>query len=323
MGYYNQEIEKIATRRWKRDIGSLSDANYNRLVSSGVLNHKTESDGLNEGSANILKRYNGIFDTDGSLTENKLLSTYGGKDFSLHDTYKIKNGKNGFIMSSNNTGFEDARRALRNATRASAEKELDSMGYTSIVPDNPNEKAVVRIGSWTKDISPEREKELINSFEPHERSRVEQDFKNLRHNKRNIRQNATQADKAYLEALSKRHEVDEVRTKRLGRKYNKAKKYFTHNSPEVLFRESVNMAGTTPRVKGEFGNIRRSTGEIENMANNGLKYTKKGTLNKSKMKKFVRRASKSVLPKTETKIKVTPMSALSKLKEIIADYKIE
>lgn len=310
MGYYNREIEKIATRRWKRDIGSLSDASYNKLVNSGVLNHEKEINGLNTGSRNILKRYNGIFDRDGSLTENNVLKDIGGKDVFLHDRYKLNNGKRGFIMSSNDSGISKAREALLEATRKSAENESKGFGYLSTIPNNPNEKSVVRKGSWTKNISPEREKELINAFNSQDRPYVKQRLETVRQMRKNIDKNATPTEKKYLDALSTRHEVDEIRAKKLARKYNKSEKYFSHLSPEVLFRESVNVASMPPRVRNTIGAMRYSGGEVENMAQNGVKYARKGTLNKSKMRKFINKASKSVLPKKN-------------LNEIAAKFRIE
>ena len=58
MGYYNQEIEKIAARRWKRNIGSMDPKDYRRLFDAGVLNIPREIKGLNKGSEDIAKRYN-------------------------------------------------------------------------------------------------------------------------------------------------------------------------------------------------------------------------------------------------------------------------
>lgn len=334
MGYYNQEIEKLATRRWKRDIGSLSDANYNRLVSSGVLNHRKQIDGMNEGSDIILKKNNGIYDLDGSLAEDIALGGYGkietGKNKGMI-AGRIKGGDKGFVLIKGEKPQEVAN-ALREPTRNSALKELQGMGYSSYTPDNPKEKATVRIGSWTKDISPNREQTLLNSLDPSEREEAKKKFDQLRVLRKKVRENSNKTEQEYLEAISKRHEVDEVRTKRKLLRAKKSKNYFSHNSPEILFRESVNAANSPSKVRNTLSSSREVTGELNNMAENGLKYAKKGTLNKSKMRKFINRASRSVgrdgqpFQKTKSseifrKVKNSPV--MSKLQEIAADFKIE
>ena len=64
MGCYNQEIEKLAARRWKRNIGSMDPKDYRRLFDAGVLNIPREIKGLNKGSENIAKRYNAFFEEE-------------------------------------------------------------------------------------------------------------------------------------------------------------------------------------------------------------------------------------------------------------------
>ena len=60
--YYKQQIEKvamekIAARAWKKVLPKLSDANYNRLLNTGVYNPDKELKGLRRGTNAIMGKY--------------------------------------------------------------------------------------------------------------------------------------------------------------------------------------------------------------------------------------------------------------------------
>lgn len=205
-------MQKIASRAWKRNFGTLSEEGVKRLKSTGVLNHKKEMDGLNKGTSNMIKEMNlDVSRTGVKKTVGNLLSNF--------DNPKLK-------------------------IKGSGPMSMPSYGGSS--------RNKVHLPSFTKDFSEELGKK---------RGRVDI---------------AGSGNRKYVDAVVQRHEIDEARAYR---KYFKDKggrnafqnieqvaphtKGNSHFAPDVIFRESANVAIAPKSVKRSMRGMRNYSGELK------------------------------------------------------------
>lgn len=258
MGYYNQEIEKIAARRWKRNIGSMDPKDYRRLFDAGVLNIPREIKGLNKGSENIAKRYNAFFDTDGSK---------------FREYIKKHNPKS-------------------DIDKLDYQRKVNSYGYMTPTPNlKSNDRIPIAIGSMAKDLTEEEKQNILNSnINGISNAQKMRDFANRADTTAKVRK-GKKVSEYYMDALAKRHEVDELRSgvklARKGLGDGGKNKYLAHNSPEVIYRESANAAPALPSIRQMMRSIRRK--ERENLAANGVIYGDSGVLQKKNMNRHIKK----------------------------------
>ena len=114
----------------------------------------------------------------------------------------------------------------------------------------------------------------------------------------------SKGDKRAVDALILRHELDEARS--LAKNGIHVGNYSSHNAPDVIHRESANLALMPEKVKRAFTGLRKENsmtknklvkkiiggdvvrgGEVESLAKRGIKYGDSPYLDKKKMKSHV------------------------------------
>jgi hypothetical protein len=88
----------------------------------------------------------------------------------------------------------------------------------------------------------------------------------------------------YLDALTKRHEADEVvaGAKSISKQVWSPNKRVRHWSPEVVMRESENMAFAPGAVQKKFTKARKGTGEVQMFKDVGVEYGQKSLYGKQR-----------------------------------------
>ena len=280
VAYYEQEImEKIATRAWKKHYGELSEASQKKLVDSGVHNYKKELKGLEKGTKEILKKNNikvrrnpvsriiGAVESaiDVTKAQKDNPSTYGNPEL-------VKNIKN----------YTQAILSQPNAATTSYHKGGGNVFYKSNIPHK------------TEKISRKIDKLRAPLFGKVDSGVSTKDLDNL--------------DKKYISAVAKRHEADEIRAGKMKDNtfvdsiIGKIQKYRTaggHLSPDVLTRESENIAIAPKKAKDFMTKLRTQTGEKGIWEVNGINYGKDAIADKKKvisMRKNVGRVNSSPNP---------------------------
>ena len=79
-------------------------------------------------------------------------------------------------------------------------------------------------------------------------------------------------EKDYANAIIERHEADEKRYSAIGKK----QAYFTHASPKVIFNESENVSFAPYKTKNALKDMRRISGEVQDIRDNGILYSRNG-----------------------------------------------
>lgn len=289
----DEAFEKIAARAWKKNIGKLGDKSLDKLKKSGVLDHSRELAGLKKGTENIVAKNGGIIDTtrNGKHLKKAFKKTVkemvGSKDYKqmLADELNIDTSKLGGKLKtsllahaskkSTNIQGRISRRAGRNL-------------QTILPPDlKGTKKGVVGAGdmfSKSKGIKDKLADALTGGMGGF-RANIGKDI-------------SKKFDREYANAIFARHEADELRTgMKLMRKgktdqYGKVssptarRRIFSHVDPEVLHRESANVAIAPKSVKKGIKNMRNTTGEIDTLKTDGkLNFGESGVFDKYKSKK--------------------------------------
>ena len=236
--YYKQEIEKvamekIAARAWKKYLPRLSDANYNKLLNAGVYNPDKELKGLRRGTHAILGK-NGA-----KMVKNPYQAGAGYLEITRDYNRKLKNNPKLQLSNSivervkRDAPTDEAYSFSRNLAYKNSGKPLESIkGKTGFIyiPKGEHNKMVNQHGpetkKWFKDVM---------GVEPISRR--------------------DRANKKWTQAITERHEADEVRytnnarKKGLLDKQNAPGRYFSHVSPKVLAQESANVAMMPREIK--------------------------------------------------------------------------
>ncbi len=278
--FYKEQIEKIAmekvaARAWKKFLPRLSDANYKKLLDSGVYNPDKELKGLRRGTHAILGK-NGA-----KMTRNPYQASAGYLEIMRDYNRKLTNNpkyqlKNSTIKRvKQNAPTDEAYSFNRNLAYKNSGKPLESIkgktGFTYI-PKGEHNKMVNQDGpetkKWFKDVM---------GIEPISRR--------------------DRANKKWTQAITERHEADEIRyannTRKKGLldKQNTPKdpgRYFSHVSPKVLAQESANVAMMPREIKNNKYKAMRNyrdpdimTTEAESIKSlTGTPYASSGVYNK-------------------------------------------
>lgn len=280
VAYYEQEImEKIATRAWKKHYGELSEASQNKLVDSGVHNYKKELKGLEKGTKEILKK-NNI-----KVRKNPVSRTIGAVKSAIDVTKAQKDNPSTF-------GKPELIKNIKN--------------YTQIISQQPASATV----NFHKDGGNVFYKSRIPQ-KVEKGSKKTDELRSLLYGKIDSgvsTKELSKLDKKYISAVLKRHEADEIRAGKMKDNtfvdsiIGKIQKYRTaggHLSPDVLTRESENVAIAPKKAKDFMTKLRTQTGEKGIWEVNGINYGKDAIADKKRvtaMRKEVGRVNSSPDP---------------------------
>lgn len=218
---YKEQIYKQAARRWKRDIGAMSESDRQRLLDSKVLDYEKEIAGLNAGSENIAKKQNfdhrkfGFFDA--GKRWKKILKS--------HPSYESKPGK------------------TLTAYGSALTSKILGGGNLSLVDPSEKVRPVAYKGKFGKIIAAnnllDKKDNLSNRYADAIANRHEVDeireAKKVYNDQKKYR-NINGTKEAYTRAQS-------------------------HISPKVIARESANVAVAPKTVRDAFMNFRDRTNE--------------------------------------------------------------
>ena len=118
------------------------------------------------------------------------------------------------------------------------------------------------------------------------------DFDKMSHKTTGVKpfdeENLNKFERAYVNAIMERHEVDESRYARkkgntvLPISKKRKQHYATHASPDVIFNESEHVSFAPQRVRKAFSNVRYLTGEAKDINNNTpITYGNSGLIDKN------------------------------------------
>ena len=304
--FYKEKIEKIAmekiaARAWKKFLPKLSDANYNKLLNAGVYNPDRELKGFRRGTQNILNKY------DSKLIRSPQKAKEATKEIGVDNT-KFMTGK------------------------APDSKELKE--YLSEFDEKKGKYSEVGAHAISRAMNPSKggidktpikalngrsgyiyvPKNDHNAFIKRKPYVVDGQLKQIPRRDRDQRK--------WTQALSERHEADEIRYgEQLAKKANKKGKvvndynnYFSHVSPKVLAQESAN-AALVPRTKtpNQYVAMRKKTKENESVKDlMGIDYGSSAVYDK----KAANKAEKYFLQTGNTK---HPTANLKKKKKMTSE----
>ena len=272
-------MEKIATRAWKKHYGELSEASQKKLVDSGIHNYKKELQGLEKGTKEILKKNN-------IKVRKNPISRFVGAVESAIDIIKAQKD------NPSTYGNPELVKNIKNYTQAilpqpaaavtSYHKDGGSVFYKSNIPRK------------TEKVSKKIDRLRAPLFGKIDSGVSTKDLSKL--------------DKKYISAVLKRHEADEIRAGKMKDNtfvnsiIGKIQKYRTaggHLSPDVLTRESENIAIAPKKAKDFMTKLRTQTGEKGIWEVNGINYGKDAIADKKRvtaMRKEVGRVNSSPNP---------------------------
>ena len=221
-------LEKLATRSWKVNLANLGSKSLKKLERSGVLDREKELAGLTEGSDNLIKKLN-IKEVS---PEEAAKNIYDMEQLlerpSIADNYER-------ILQ---------RDALARSLKSSGPAAVMRDYWSSTVGEKVLPKNIQRLYQI---VNTQRGSKVFH--EPlFSMNKVRRLFKSKKQEF---------ADK-YTNQLDRRHEIDEIRAKFKDKDFSGKYGYKTHHSPEVLFRESANVAMAPKTAKKDWIKMRNS-----------------------------------------------------------------
>lgn len=267
-------MEKLATRAWKKHWGELSQGAQNQLVRKNILNRAKELEGLEKGTANILKKTNSII-TDNPKKAAIHAAIHAGGPLAGVARYftarKAAKNSSGFTVSPraiNKTSFKSDVAKIRDQIRNKTNEKNNfkdiwfatnaATNMNSIIKNNahhtvfvPNKDAVAKNLNKTLGLKKNSKKAIKSDF-----------------------------DKKYLHALVKRHEAYETAAaakKSKTGEIDMRRSVSTHYSTYVPMMESKDVAIAPRKVKDLMTNVRKNyTGELnrKNKYMGGFEYAK-------------------------------------------------
>lgn len=276
---YKEEIEKIASRAWKRNLGKIGEKGIDKLVESGVLDRKKELKGLRRGTQGILKK-------------EKAKMLRNPEHFA------------GISAKSTSNLYDKAGQKLDAEDIDAIKTQLRYMGPAGIGNINVEGLKHKGVAYTPKDISKQTRNIVNNTIdEQNQYLPKNMKMKNMKNIPRKDRES-----KKWQQAILERHETDEVR---FGNKVIKNKKHTVnldginmqattfggHVSPKVLVAESSHVALAPKNAKNSMKHLRNF-----NQSASGYKNTEMGTLKTHSDGKFQYGASGVYDKKTGKKL---------------------
>ncbi len=267
-------MEKLATRAWKKHWGDLSQSAQSQLVRKNVLNRAKELEGLEKGTANILKKTNSII-TDKPRKAAIHAAIHEGSPLTgvvrYFTTRKEAKKSPGFTVSPGAIN--------KKSLKSDRDKILDQ------IRNKTNEKNSFKDILFATNAAANMNATIKNNahhtvFVPN-KDAVAKDFnKTLGLKKNSKKAIKSDFDKKYLHALVKRHEAYETVA---GAKKSKTGEIHmrrcvsSHHSTYVPMMESKDVAIAPRKVKDLMTNTRKNyTGELnrKNKYAGGFEYAK-------------------------------------------------
>lgn len=266
----NKELmEKIASRKWKEMIGTLSSEDEKRLVKANILNYHREAKGLNEGSRRLASKWNIKINSDGKDTRvdraRKMLSQkyYDPIKSEAADYLKGWNRRNGNApLSPQQYNFYHKHMVAGGVFDKGIKKDVDRIiqakGKRRIIgPDGKFNQFYDSLSNQTI-VNKNGSLSAIVNANPDYFNRVKATPESVRKNSSLKYQN---------NALSLRHEVDEAITRMKQRKDNNISAvrnhYETHAAPSIIHKESANVATLHPTIRGYWAQLRMKQSKPE------------------------------------------------------------
>lgn len=287
---YKDEIEKVASRAWKRNLGKIGEKGIEKLVDSGVLNRKKELKGLRRGTHNILRKENAKM-----LRKPEHFAGIG-----------TRSSKNMYEKAGVKLDAEDI------AAMKDSIKNMGPAGMPDLNIEGVKYKGVahVRKGAGKRvNKMVNEQSEMLNDMLPDDKK-----IKKLKNIPRKDRES-----KKWQQAILERHEADEVR---FGNKVMKSKKhtmdmngmkqpttnFASHLTPKVLVAESSHAALAPKNAKNSMKNLRSfnenfighentEMGALKNYAGGKFEYGANAVYDKKAGKKaenFISRTRKGI-----------------------------
>lgn len=264
--YNTEDLEKLASRRWKEEVGKLSKKSIDKLRRSGILNYKKELSGLNKGTSEILRKTNTKIVNAKEMPDLMLKSFKGNK--------ATKSMYNNAKKQYASMGINDVDNVLKGGYDLGVS---GGGGFSALPSQNPKYRAVVK-------------GEVLNNST----------FKMA--NKGKLHTQGSRSH-SYSNAILNRHEADEIR---FGLNQLKNKKTHidykggkislgsirSHLSPKVLLAESANTAIAPKATKDNLMRYRGFTDEVKELKAMGLNYGESGLPNKRLGRKLERSIAK-------------------------------
>lgn len=286
----NRELmEKIASRKWKEMIGTLSPENEKRLVKANILNYHREAKGLNEGSRRLASKWNIKINSDGKDTRvdraRKMLSqkyydpiTSKAADFAKR---RYTDGGYEFLFPGGSSKFH--RRLIDTGSFDKGIKDdieliMRRKGKRRVVgPQGKFYQGYNSLGSDTLVSKNGTVSGIVNANPDY--------FNMIKDTPEKIKKNSSL--KYQTNAIGLRHEIDEAITMMKQRKNNNVSavtgKYKSHTAPSIIFKESANVSALHPAVR-DFYSGKRAQGKFpeSNMLKAfGVDYGKSGKFNRA------------------------------------------
>ncbi|MBR5607603.1 MAG: hypothetical protein IKW44_04365, partial [Bacteroidaceae bacterium] len=245
-----EEFVKEAATRWKKEFGNLSNQNRRRLMRQYVNKEKIVS-GLEKGNQNLIERL-GV-----QVTSNHNIPAVGKfvRNNFAADTQKKVLGDD--VFNSQKDLFSKIP-ILKHHQDKAVEKmnkgvirfaaHLNPAGTLQFTQDGPG----MVVGFKKSRKHPEAMKTTSRRLLPMFQGGLPKSKTKL-----------SPFDRRALDAAVLRHELDEVRSVR---NHGKVTGYASHNAPDVIHRESANIAFMPKNVKRAFINARARIGEKTNLA---------------------------------------------------------
>jgi hypothetical protein len=287
----NKELmEKIASRKWKEMIGTLSPENEKRLIKANILNYHREAKGLNEGSRRLASKWNIKINADGKdtridRTRRMLSQKYYDpiKSKLAQDIYdNVPNSRrmstgtykdfHNYIVNSGDWDG-DIKKDVGRIMRAKGKRKL-------IGPDGKFKQQYDSLSSQTIVNKNGSLSAIVNANPDY--------FDRVRSTPESVRKNSSL--KYQNNALTLRHEIDEAITRMKQRKNNNEpaiwSQYETHAAPSVIHKESANVSTLHPAIRQYWiaGNSKKNNPEHRTPADilrsHGVEYGKSGKFNR-------------------------------------------
>jgi len=253
-------MEKLATRAWKKHWGDLSQNAQSQLVRKNVLNRAKELEGLEKGTANILKKTNStITDNPKKAAIHAAIHEGGGllqRGARFISTKKYaQKGEAITATPGNNHIIKSLKDTVKTAKRLkSGDKKQDALASSLIAQRSAIRNRTVKKNPKQTVFVPNKEIDAANwnaagGYKKNSAKAIKSDF-----------------DKRYLNALTKRHEAYEtVAALKKAKSQEPAMRAYvsSHHSTYVPMMESKDVAIAPRKVKQSYIDIRKNdTGEL-------------------------------------------------------------
>ena len=252
---YHEFVKEAATR-WKKEFANLSSMNQRKLMRNYVDQEKVVA-GLERGNQNLIKKLNP------QIISNHNIPAVGKfvRNHFSSDVQKKILGEDAVNMQKD---LFSKIPLLKKYPEKAVEK-LNQVVVRAAAHLNPASAMQLTQDGPAAVIGFKKDRKNPNAVKTTSRRLLPILQKGLPSSKTGL----SKFDRRALDAVALRHELDEVRSIR---NHGRITGYASHNAPDVIHRESANIAFLPKGVKRTFVNVRSGGGERNNLAANGVQY---------------------------------------------------